>query len=93
MKLLTKLVNIDIYKNKLRLMDKKNTISVKSLNQAMKSSNQRAIRTNKALGLDTVYVKGGHVIREHADGSKSTIKKLDNSSSRSYTIKGPIKIS
>jgi methionine synthase II (cobalamin-independent) len=73
-------------------MNKNKTISTKSLNQAMKSSNRRAIRTNKALGLDTVYVKGNNVIREHADGSKSTIKKLNGSSSKSPTIKGILKI-
>lgn len=59
----------------------------------MKSSNQRAIRTNKALGLDTVYVKGGSVIRESADGRTSTIKKLNGSSSKPQKIRGPLKIS
>ncbi|MFD2532983.1 hypothetical protein [Gracilimonas halophila] len=73
-------------------MSKKKTISAKSLNRAMKSSNQRAIRTNKALGLDTVYVKGKSIIREHADGGKSTIQKLNGSSLKSRTIKGPLKI-
>lgn len=73
-------------------MSKKKTISAKSLNQAMKSSTQRAIRTNKALGLDTVYVKGGSIIREHADGRTSTIKKLNGSPSKTQKIKGPLKI-
>lgn len=75
------------------VMSKKKTISAKSLNRAMKSSNQRAIRTNKALGLDTVYVKGGGgIIREHADGRRSSIQKLNGNISKSNTIKGPLKI-
>ncbi|MFA5670044.1 MAG: hypothetical protein WC967_12420 [Balneolaceae bacterium] len=73
-------------------MNKKKIISVSSLNQAMKSSNQRAIRTNKALGLDTVYVKGRRVIREHVDGSTSIIKKLNKPLSKPHTVKGPIKL-
>lgn len=73
-------------------MSKKKTISAKSLNTAMKSSNQRAIRINKALGLDTVYVKGKTIIREHADGRTSTIQKLNGPSSKSHSIKGPLKI-
>lgn len=73
-------------------MSKKKTISAKSLNRAMKSSNQRAIRTNKALGLDTVYVKGGTIIREHADGRRSSIRKLNGVSSKTNTVKGPLKI-
>lgn len=43
--------------------------------------NERAIRTNRALGLDTVYVEGRNVIRERADGSLQKIGKLSRGSS------------
>ena len=74
------------------VMDKKNSISAKSLNKAMKSSSKRAIRTNKALGLDTVYVKGGNIVRERADGSTSTIQKLNGKKTFSKKVKNPFKI-
>lgn len=73
-------------------MSKKNSISAKSLNKAMKSSNKRAFRTNKALGLDTVYMKGGNVVRERADGSTSTIQKLNGKKTVSNKVKSPLKI-
>lgn len=73
-------------------MNKNKSISVKFLNRAMKSSNQRAIRTNKALGLDTVYVRGYSIVREHADGRTTTIQKVDNKSSIAKTLNGPLKL-
>jgi len=73
-------------------MSKKKSISAESLNKAMKSSNRRAIRTNKALGLDTVYVKRGNVVREKPDGSITTIHKLTGKVTVSNKVKSPLKI-
>lgn len=67
-------------------------ISAKSLNEAMRRSNQRAIRTNKALGLDTVYVEGNRIIREDADGRTSTIRILGESLSSTKKVIQPLKI-
>jgi hypothetical protein len=72
-------------------MKKSNKIDVKTLNRAMKRSVQKAIRVNKALELDTVLVKGNHIVRVSPDGSSKTVKKLDKSSYANGSIE-PIKI-
>lgn len=71
-------------------MCQKNFISVESLNEALKNSNNRAIRLNKALNLDTVYLTGRNIIRENAQGNKTTIKKLAGSANKVNTIHGTL---
>lgn len=73
-------------------MSHKNIISVESLNKAMKNSNNRAIRINKALDLDTVYVVGRNIIKEDAQGRKTTIKRLSNTPNKGNTIQGTLKL-
>ena len=54
-------------------MKKRNEIDVKFLNRAMERSVKRATRVNKALDLDTVDVKGNHIVRISPDGSTTTV--------------------
>ncbi len=72
-------------------MKKRNEIDVKFLNRAMKRSYHKATRVNKALDLDTVLVKGNHIVRISPDGSSTIVKKLKNSSKKNGSVK-PIKI-
>ncbi|MEX0772331.1 MAG: hypothetical protein WD038_04140 [Balneolales bacterium] len=58
-------------------MKKGERITVKTLNKAMTRSSRRAIRTNKALGLDTVLVKNNKIIRMDPSGNEFVVKKLD----------------
>jgi len=72
-------------------MKKKNKIDAKTLNRAMKRTVEKATRVNKALELDTVLVKGNHIVRVSPDGSSKNLKKLEKSSNANGTIK-PIRI-
>lgn len=70
---------------------KKNKLNVRTLNRAMKRSVQKATRVNKALELDTVLVKGNHIVRVSPDGSSKPVRKLEKSTHANYSMK-PIKI-
>lgn len=61
----------------------KDILTHQKLNEAMKQSNKKAVRENRALGLDCVVAKSGKVILQKADGSSRVIK----------TIPKPIKYS
>lgn len=54
----------------------KNILTHKKLNAAMKQSNKKAFRENRALGLDSVVARGGKVILQKADGSRRVIKTI-----------------
>jgi hypothetical protein len=58
-------------------MAKEKEISVETLNRAMYRSSERAIRTNKALGLDSVFVKDHFIVRMNPSGKVELLKKLD----------------
>lgn len=60
----------------------KKKITARTLNKAMVSSYQKALRINKALKLDTVVVRGDNVVRIMPDGSVKQIKKLDKSNKK-----------
>ena len=53
---------------------------------SLKSSTERAIRENKALGLPITYLEDGKIIKEHADGSKE-IMRIKEKSPLTFTIK------
>jgi len=72
-------------------MKKRNEIDVKTLNSAMKRSVQKATRVNKALELDTVLVKGNHIVRVSPDGSIKAVKKLEKSTQGNGAVE-PIKL-
>jgi len=57
-------------------MKEKDPVTKKVLSLAMYRANRLAIRTNKALGLDTVVARGGKIIRERPDGTVETIKTI-----------------
>ena len=73
-------------------MKKRNKIDVNTLNRAMKRSAQKATRVNKALELETILVKGNHIVRVLPDGSTKTMKKLEKSTQGNGFVK-PIKLS
>lgn len=68
-------------------MKKRNEIDVKFLNRAMERSVKRATRVNKALDLDTVLVKGNHIVRISPDGSTTTVEKLEKSYQKNGSLK------
>jgi len=72
-------------------MKNRNKIDVKTLNRAMKRSVQKATRVNKALELDTVFVKGNYIVRVSPDGSSKTLKKLEKSTQGNGAVE-PIKL-
>ncbi len=57
-------------------MAKEKEISAETLNRAMSRSVRQAIRTNKALGLDTVFVEGGFIVRMDPSGKIHKLEKL-----------------
>ena len=57
-------------------------ITVRTLNEAMDNSYQKALRINKALKLDTVVVRGDSVVRIMPDGTVIPIKKIDKKDKR-----------
>lgn len=61
---------------KIKTMAMEKEISAKTLNRAMYRSCRQAIRTNKALGLDTVFVKGRFIVLMDPSGKIQKLKKL-----------------
>lgn len=47
----------------------------------MTRASKRAIRTNKALGLDTVIVKNNRIVRVDPDGNEHIVKELEQNGS------------
>lgn len=64
----------------------KKKITTRTLNKAMDSSYQKALRVNKALKLDTVVVRGDNVVRLMPDGTVKQIKKI-NKTDKKTTLK------
>ena len=74
-------------------MDKrKDIITIDVLHKAMQRSNTDAIRINRALGLDTVYMEGNRIVKEDASGTVTTVKVLDRPSSVKITLNERIKL-
>jgi len=67
-------------------------ITAKRLKGAMRASNRRAYSENKRLGLDMVYLHDGKIVREKADGSTFTIRKIASSVVDSPKPNEPFKI-
>jgi len=71
---------------------KHDKITAKSLKGAMRASNQIAYSENKRLGLDMVYLHDGKIVREKADGSTFTIRKIASPVVHSSKRNEPFKI-
>lgn len=55
---------------------KEKEISAETLNRAMDRASRQALRTNKALGLDSVFVKGRYIVRVGPSGKVQKLEKL-----------------
>ena len=72
--------------------NREDDITFDVLIKAMHQSNTDAIRINKALGLDTVYMEGNRIVKEDASGTVTTVKVLDRPPSVKVTLNERIKL-